>query len=210
MRSAQDRTAARDVHCAIFEIMLASFSLWKSWQGFRTFRCPVSKKKKKLPRREFDHIFDDHGRSNETFRAIHRRFWWNSLASIRKTVRDVCHDCVTCSTQKSMRHSTYFQPKPIDVGHMPFQVISIDPKPVQQLSSQGHDSLLCIVDRFSGWTIAVPHMKTDSAEELARILDLHVYTIFGCPCLILSECDTKFHSEVFQAVQKRRGATVSL
>jgi hypothetical protein len=46
MCSAQDRSAARDVHRAIFEIMLASFSLWKSWQGFRTSRCPVSKKRK--------------------------------------------------------------------------------------------------------------------------------------------------------------------
>jgi hypothetical protein len=93
---------------------------------------------------------------------------------------------------------------------MPFQVISIDPKPMQQLSSQGHDSLLCIVDRFSGWTIAIPHMKTDTAEDLARLLDLHVYSIFGCPQLILSDSDTKFQSEVFQAVQKRRGVTISL
>ena len=152
----------------------------------------------------------DHGPFNETFRSIRRRFWWNSLASMRKVIREVCRDCITCSTQKSMRHTTYFQPKPIDVGHMPFQVISIDPKPMQQLSSQGHDSLLCIVDRFSGWTIAIPHMQTDTADDLARILDIHVYTIFGCPRLILSDNDTKFHSAVFQAVQKRRGVTVSL
>jgi hypothetical protein len=37
-----------------------------------------------------------------------------------------------------------------------------------------------------------------------------VYTIFGCPRLIWSDCDTKFHSEVFQAVQKWRGVTISL
>ena len=41
-----DRSAARDVHCAIFEILFASFSLWESWQGFRTSRAPVSKKRK--------------------------------------------------------------------------------------------------------------------------------------------------------------------
>jgi len=53
-------------------------------------------------------------------------------------------------------------------------------------------------------------MQTDTAEDLARILDIHVYAIFGCPRLILSDNDTKFHSAVFQAVQQRRGVTVSL
>jgi hypothetical protein len=58
-----DRSAARAVHCAIFEIMFASFSLWESWQGFRTSRAPVSKKRKKyrypgLPKyRQFTYLF---------------------------------------------------------------------------------------------------------------------------------------------------------
>jgi hypothetical protein len=42
-----DRSAARDVHCAIFEIQFASFSLWESWRRFRNSRAPVSKKRRK-------------------------------------------------------------------------------------------------------------------------------------------------------------------
>jgi hypothetical protein len=49
MCSALERTAARDVHSAIFKILVASCSLWVSWQGFCTCRCLVSKKRKKLP-----------------------------------------------------------------------------------------------------------------------------------------------------------------
>ena len=152
----------------------------------------------------------DHASSKDTFRIIRRRFWWNSLASMRKLVKEICQQCTTCSTQKSMRHTTYFQPRPIDVGSVPFQVISIDPKPMQMKSSQGHDSLLCVVDRFSGWMIAIPHYTTDDAEAIARLLDIHIYSVFGCPRLILSDDDTRFHSKVFQAVQRRRGVTVSL
>ena len=152
----------------------------------------------------------DHASTNDTFRVIRRRFWWNSLASMRKIVKEVCEQCTTCSTKKSMRHTTYFQPRPIDVGSVPFQVISIDPKPMQLESSQGHDSLLCVVDRFSGWMIAIPHYTSDDAEAIARLLDIHVYSVFGCPRLILSDDDTRFQSKVFQAVQRRRGVTVSL
>jgi hypothetical protein len=64
--------------------------------------------------------------------------------------------------------------------------------------------------RFSGYTIAIPHYKTDSAEEIGRLLARHVYDIFGVPELLLSDHDQKFESDIFEAAMLELGCRVEL
>ena len=95
---------------------------------------------------------------------------------------------------------------PIEVGKRPFEVISIDPKPMPcEDKATGTDSILVVTDRFSGYTLAIPHRQDDGAHELAKLMTRHVYEVFGLPRVLLSDHDPKFASDLFRKVHERMG-----
>ena len=69
----------------------------------------------------------------------------------------------------------------------------------------GTDSILVVTDRFSGYTLAIPHRKDDGAHELAKLMVRHVYEVFGLPRVLLSDHDPKFASDLFKKVHERMG-----
>ena len=73
---------------------------------------------------------------------------------------------------------------PLETGGRPFEVISVDPKPMDMADMDtGYDSLPVCVDRWTGMTLAIPHYKTDTAEEMGRLLNRHVFDVYGAPRL---------------------------
>eukprot|EP01051_Picozoa_sp_SAG22_P000766 SAG22_NODE_23_length_31399_cov_35.631313_35_plen_58_part_00 len=49
---------------------------------------------------------------------------------------------------------------PIDVGQRPYEVISVDPKPMTVTDKEtGFDSILVVVDRYTGFIQGIPHYQ---------------------------------------------------
>ena len=152
----------------------------------------------------------NHSSEAQQYRQIRRRFFWNSPELMKRVIHSVHVECSVCVSRKRSTSKPGYISSPITVGHRPFEVIAVDPvpKPVDPVS--GHDSILLCTDRFTGYTLGIPHYTTDDADTLAKLLVRHVYSLFGVPKLFLSDHDPKFASELFNKVHKEIGCSVEL
>ena len=76
--------------------------------------------------------------------------------------------------------------------------------------SEGNDTILTIVDRFSKAVHFVPLPKLPTALETANLLILHVFRLHGIPTDIVSDRRPQFASQVWKAFCRGLGATASL
>ena len=77
-----------------------------------------------------------------------------SPQKMMKVIEEVRSECVVCATRKRMQgRAPSHVSSPIEVGRRPFEVISIDPKPMPyEDKPTGTDSILVVTDRFSGYS----------------------------------------------------------
>jgi hypothetical protein len=125
-----------------------------------------------------------------------------------KVCNEIATECLTCATRKRNTTKHFHIPSPINIAAQPFQVISMDFKPMSSEDPDGNDSLLCVCDRFTGYHIAIPHRSTDKAERIAKLLCDEVYDTFGTPRVILSDSDPVFESKIFKEAHARLNCAV--
>jgi len=141
-----------------------------------------------------------------TTEFLSRRFWWPSL---NKDVKEFVAACTVCARSKASHRPPAGLLQPLPVPNRPWSHIGIDfvtGLPV----SQGQDTIMTVVDRFSKPVHFVPLSKLPSAAETADLLTLHVVRLHGIPSDIVSDRGPQFISKVWQAFCKGIGATASL
>ncbi|SJL02762.1 uncharacterized protein ARMOST_06098 [Armillaria ostoyae] len=128
-------------------------------------------------------------RHRKTRELVQREYWW---PKIQKDVEAYVKGCETCQRTKSNTQASG-APPPNAIPTEPWTHISVDM--VTGLpSSNGHDALLVIVDRFSKAIILVPCNVELSAAGWARILRDHVYARHGMPQVVISDRGPQFVS----------------
>ena len=150
--------------------------------------------------------FACHPGAVRTVEFIRRRFWWPSLEA---DVREFVAACDICARSKASHRPPAGLLHPLPVPGRPWSHISLDfvtGLPV----SQGHDTILTVVDRFSKAVHFIPLPKLPSALETAELLVQHVIRPHGIPRDIVSDRGPQFVSRVWQAFCRGIGATVSL
>ena len=92
---------------------------------------------------------------------------------------------------------------------MPWVDISVDFITNLPLSN-GFDSILTVVDRFSKETEFILCNKTATALDTAKLYLFHVWKDHGLPCTIISDCGPQFASQVMMDLCKQLGITPKL
>ena len=152
------------------------------------------------------HKLSGHPGSARTEEFIRRRFWWPGLSADVKTFVAACD---ICARNKNSHRPPAGLLHPLEVPTRPWSHISLDF--VTGLPpSEGNDTILTIVDRFSKAVHYVPLPKLPSASEMADLLTTHVIRLHGIPTDIVSDRGPQFTSKVWQTFCKGIGATVSL
>uniref|UniRef100_A0A674PBR8 Gypsy retrotransposon integrase-like protein 1 n=1 Tax=Takifugu rubripes TaxID=31033 RepID=A0A674PBR8_TAKRU len=150
--------------------------------------------------------FACHPGVRRTAEFVQRRFWWPNL---QEDVREFVGACTVCARSKASHRSPAGLLHPLPVPSRPWSHIALDfvtGLPV----SQGNDTILTIVDRFSKGVHFVALPKLPSAAETAELLVSHVVRLHGIPLDVVSDRGPQFTSRVWQAFCKGIGATVSL
>ena len=83
----------------------------------------------------------------------------------------------------------------------PCEKVSIDITGPHQKSSRQHQFILMCVDHFSKWAKVIP-LRNHTASTVARVLMTHVFSRFGAPRQLLSDCAPEFESELFQNLMR--------
>lgn len=163
-----------------------------------------------LRSRLLDHVHSNpssgHPGITATIHLLQNRFWWPTLW-VDTTIH--VKNCVSCNTSKSPRQLPAGLLTPLPTPRRPWSHIAIDfitdlPK------SQGHTTILTIVDRFSKACRLIPLPKLPTALETAEILCNQVFRLYGLPEDIVSDRGPQFTSRVWTAFFKNLNINISL
>lgn len=143
---------------------------------------------------------------HRTYSFIKQKFWWPSM---QQDTREFVSSCSVCARSKSSHQAPAGLLNPLPIPMRPWSHIAIDfvtglPK------SEGNNTILTIVDRFSKAVHYIPLPKLPSSTETAKLLVQHVYRLHGIPSDIVSDRGPQFTSQVWKAFCQSLGTTVSL
>ena len=124
----------------------------------------------------------------KTIELISRNYWWPSL---RKSVASFVQSCDTCARAKTPRHLPYGLLHPLPVPEGPWKSISIDF--ITDLpSSQDHNAILVVVDRFSKMAHFIPCSSSITSEITSTLFIREIFRLHGLPDNIISDRGPQF------------------
>ena len=143
-----------------------------------------------------DDLLAGHPGSQKTYHLISRSYWWPSL---QRNVNDYVQSCDVCSRAKPICMKPAGLLHPLPIAPCPWYSILMDF--ITDLpSSQGFNSILVVVDRFSKMAHFIPCTKTINAQGLATLFIQHIVCAHGLPHNIVSDRGPQFSSQFWLAV----------
>ena len=117
--------------------------------------------------------------------------------------------CDRCAHFKGSNTKPASSAIPLQPSKMPWVDVSADFITDLPLSN-GFDSILTIIDRFSKETEFIPCNKTATALDTTKLYLFHVWKDHGLPRTIVSDCGPQFASQVMTDLCKWLGITPKL
>ncbi|MGZ4849762.1 MAG: hypothetical protein ACXV2C_00050 [Candidatus Bathyarchaeia archaeon] len=131
-----------------------------------------------------DSPFGGHFGTRRTLDLVKRDFIWPNLKSY---VKDFVKTCSTCQRNKVARHRPYSLLSPLPIAKVPWTHISMD-FVVKLPPSDGFDSVLVVVDRFSKMSHFIACNESIDTPKVVTLLIRHVFKLHGLPSTILKPC----------------------
>lgn len=140
-------------------------------------------------------VLAGHPGGTRMYHNLRRQVFWPAMAlDVYQTVRN----CVGCAKErvKWRKNTSFLKTFPATA---PLEFVGIDLLGPLRKTSQGHEYLLIMTDRFSKFVKAVP-LKSISAYAVARAFCEHWVFNYGPPRYVLSDDGKQFASKFFIAV----------
>ena len=110
--------------------------------------------------------------------------------------------CETCQRSKGHKQPTLLKSLPIPKG--PWEDIAYD-FIVKLPISNGYDSILTVIDRFSRQAHFIPCLESTNAEELAVIFIKEIWKLHGIPKTTVSDRGPTFNSQFLRSLYTKLG-----
>ncbi|KAL0185666.1 hypothetical protein M9458_017336, partial [Cirrhinus mrigala] len=146
------------------------------------------------------------GSLNSQFGSPSNRFWWPTVRS--DTIQFV-RNCAICNASKVPHRLPAGLLQPLPVPQRPWSHIALDFVTDLPLSN-GHTTILSVVDRFSKGCRFIPLPKIPTAMETAEHLCNWVFRFYGLPEDIVSDRGPQFTSRLWSSFFHLLGVNVSL
>ena len=128
-------------------------------------------------------------------------YTWPGMPTL---VKDYVSRCDRCTSFKGSNQAPPGKLKPLDTSPGPWKEISADF--ITDLpESEGSNSILVVVDRFSKEVEFIPCNKSISALDTAKLYLRYVWQYYGLPTGIVSDKGPQFTSQVMKDICKRLG-----
>lgn len=155
-------------------------------------------------RQAFDSLHGlSHPGANATVKLVSGKYVWRS---INRDCRAWARACPSCQQCKIARHVS----SPLGDFTVPserFAHVHMDlvgPLP----PSDGYKYCLTLIDRYSRWPEAIP-LRDITAETVARAFVFTWVSRFGCPIRVTTDRGQQFESQLFKAIAKLCGISLS-
>ena len=131
-----------------------------------------------------------HFGQQKTLDLISRYFYWPRMTDM---VKSYVSSCPICQKAKPVRQKPAGQLLPLPIPSRPWDSISMDF--ITKLpSSDGFNSILVVVDRYSKMTHLIPCLETISSQLLINILFKEIFRLHGFPSSIITDRGPVFAS----------------
>lgn len=137
----------------------------------------------------------------KTFHRVMLHYYWPKMKT------DITHyvrTCSTCIQQKPEQKA----PAGLLSGRpevtQPWEMLSIDVVGPLPKSSSGYIYILSIQDYFSKFCLFLP-MRNQSAKTISRLLEEHIFLLFGVPRILISDNGRNFTGSEFRNLLKSYG-----
>ena len=145
------------------------------------------------------------GMANTHF-ALRRRYFWPKMES---SVRRWIKGCQVCQKTKPDLRGTTGLYKPLEIPSAPWESIGVDFITALP-DSGGFDSIMTVVDRFSGMAHFIPTQKSVTAQGVAELFTTNVFRLHGLPRSMVSDRDPKFTSDFWKKLFERLDVKLSM
>ena len=136
-----------------------------------------------------------------TYEAVNRDFKWPNM---REEIHKFVDSCITCQKIKSVRNRDYGKLMPLPIATGPWKSISMD-FIVKLPISEGFDSILVVVDRFSKMCHLIPCNERIDAPQTANLLLRNVFKHHGLPMDVISDRGPQFTSKFWSSICEQMG-----
>ena len=130
---------------------------------------------------------------------VTKKYWWLKMNT---WIKQYIKGCTICQQNKiwTVRNKTPLYHIPGDPTEHPFNTIAMDL--ITQLPlSNGHDTILTIVDQGCSWAVAfLPCSTTITREGIAKLYLQHIFPWFRVPVKMISDRDLCFTSHFAKAL----------
>ncbi|QRW10167.1 Transposon Tf2-7 polyprotein [Ceratobasidium sp. AG-Ba] len=141
-----------------------------------------------------DNPIAGHQGQARTLELISRRYYWPAM---KQQVNQFVETCEIC--QRSKGHKQYAPQKPLPIPQKPWEDIAYD-FIVKLPESQGMDSILVVIDRFSQQAHFIPCLESTNAEGVADLFIKEVWKLHGLPKTTVSDRGPTFNSQFLKAL----------
>ena len=132
------------------------------------------------------HRVNGHPSIKETTRILSERFFFPKMPYMVREHVKLCKRCMEFNPNNQKKVTSL---KTVNASR-PFEVISVDPIP-QQMSKQGYDNMILVVDNFSRLLRAFP-TKDATTLTITKILEEEWFNSYQKPRIIRSDSATTF------------------
>ncbi|QRW01159.1 Retrotransposable element Tf2 protein [Ceratobasidium sp. AG-Ba] len=146
-----------------------------------------------------DNPIAGHQGQARTLELISRRYYWPAM---KQQVNRFVETCEIC--QRSKGHKRYAPQKPLPIPQKPWEDIAYD-FIVKLPESQGMDSILVVIDRFSQQAHFIPCLESTNAEGVADLFIKEVWKLHGLPKTTVSDRGPTFNSQFLKALYAKLG-----
>ncbi|QRV88083.1 Retrotransposable element Tf2 protein [Ceratobasidium sp. AG-Ba] len=146
-----------------------------------------------------DNPIAGHQGQARTLELISRRYYWPAM---KLQVNRFVESCEVC--QRSKGHKQFAPLKPLPIPQKPWEDIAYD-FIVKLPESQGLDSILVVIDRFSRQAHFIPCLESTNAEGVADLFIQEVWKLHGLPKTTVSDRGPTFNSQFLRALYAKLG-----
>ncbi|QRV96903.1 Retrotransposable element Tf2 protein [Ceratobasidium sp. AG-Ba] len=146
-----------------------------------------------------DNPIAGHQGQARTLELISRRYYWPAM---KAQVNRFVESCEVC--QRSKGHKQFAPLKPLPIPQKPWEDIAYD-FIIKLPESQGLDSILVVIDRFSRQAHFIPCLESTNAEGVADLFIQEVWKLHGLPKTTVSDRGPTFNSQFLRALYAKLG-----
>ncbi|GJV54755.1 putative reverse transcriptase domain-containing protein [Tanacetum coccineum] len=124
-------------------------------------------------------------------------YWWPGM---KRNIAEYVSRCLTCSKIKAEHQKPSGLLQQPEISEWKWENITMDLVTKFPKSSSGYDAIWVIMDRLTKSAHFLPIRKDYKTEKLARIYINEIVARHGVPVSIISDCDGRFVSHLWQAL----------